>query len=205
VFDPFFTTKRPGGGTGLGLTISMAIMREHGGTLEAHSVPGRGASIKMILPVAASTTLTPATSGTSAVSAQLKQVIPGLQGHSLLVVDDEDGIRELVSEGLGARGMAVETVASCEEALAILAMRQFDVVLCDYNLPGLNGEELFARLQSRGSSPARFVFMTGDMLDSAAIDRYRALGARAIQKPFQLSGLAAILTEVLDAQPVRTA
>jgi PAS domain S-box-containing protein len=205
VFDPFFTTKRPGGGTGLGLTISMAIVREHGGTLEAHSVPGRGASIKMVLPVATPLTLTPAASSTTTASAQVKQVVPGLQGHSVLVVDDEDGIRELVSEGLAARGMAVETVSSCEEALHILAIRQFDVVLCDYNLPGLNGEELFARLRGRGSSPARFIFMTGDMLDSSAMDRYCALGARAIQKPFQLSGLASILTEVLEGQPVAKA
>jgi two-component system C4-dicarboxylate transport response regulator DctD len=120
-------------------------------------------------------------------------------------VDDEDGIRELVSEGLAARGMAVETVSSCEEALAILSIRQFDVILCDYNLPGMNGEELFQRLSGLGSTPARFVFMTGDMLDASAIDSYRALGARAIQKPFQLSGLASVLTEVLEAQPVKIA
>ncbi len=205
VFDPFFTTKRPGGGTGLGLTISMAIIREHGGTIEAHSVPGRGASIKMILPVASSVAFAPGTTDSAALSARARQVVPGLQGHSALVVDDEDGIRELVSEGLAARGMAVETVSSCEEALAILAIRQFDVILCDYNLPGMNGEELFQQLNALGSSPARFVFMTGDMLDASAMDSYRALGARAIQKPFQLSGLASVLTEVLETQPVKTA
>jgi PAS domain S-box-containing protein len=205
VFDPFFTTKRPGGGTGLGLTISMAIVREHGGTLEAQSAPGRGASIKMVLPAATSVSFSLGSSNSSAISAQTKQVVAALQGHSVLVVDDEDGIRELVSEGLGARGMAVESVSSCEEALSILTIRQFDVVLCDYNLPGLNGEELFERLCRQGSNPARFIFMTGDMLDASAMDRYRALGARAIQKPFQLSGLAAILTEVLEAQPVKIA
>jgi PAS domain S-box-containing protein len=205
VFDPFFTTKRPGGGTGLGLTISMAIIREHGGTIEVHSTPGPCASIKMILPVASSIVFTLGTTDTATHSARTRQVVPSLQGHSVLVVDDEDGIRELVSEGLAARGMAVETVSSCEEALAILAMRQFDVILCDYNLPGMNGEELFQRLSAVGSSPARFVFMTGDMLDASAIDGYRALGARAIQKPFQLSGLASVLTEVLESQPVKIA
>jgi PAS domain S-box-containing protein len=205
IFDPFFTTKRPGGGTGLGLTISMAIIREHGGTIEAHSAPGRGASIKMILPVASTVAFALGTTDSAALSAQARQVVPSLQGHSVLVVDDEDGIRELVSEGLAARGMAVETVSSCEEALAILSIRQFDVILCDYNLPGMNGEELFQRLSALGSTPARFIFMTGDMLDASAIDSYRALGARAIQKPFQLSGLASVLTEVLEAQPVKIA
>jgi CheY-like chemotaxis protein len=183
----------------------MAIIREHGGTIEAHSAPGRGASIKMILPVASTVAFALGTGDSAVLSAQARQVVPSLQGHSILVVDDEDGIRELVSEGLAARGMAVETVSSCEEALAILSIRQFDVILCDYNLPGMNGEELFQRLSGLGSTPTRFVFMTGDMLDASAIDSYRALGARAIQKPFQLSGLASVLTEVLEAQPVKIA
>ncbi|MFZ0636162.1 MAG: PAS domain S-box protein [Candidatus Acidiferrales bacterium] len=203
IFDPFFTTKRPGGGTGLGLTISMAIIREHGGTLEAHSTPGRGASIKIVLPVAQSTrALTP--NPEAAAPDRSRQVVAGLQGHSILVVDDEDSIRELVSEGLAARGMAVETVTTCEEALAMLSIRQFDVILCDYNLPGLSGEQLFTRLCARpGGGPERFVFMTGDLLDSTAMDSFGQRGARALQKPFHLSGLASLLTEVLDAQTAK--
>jgi CheY-like chemotaxis protein len=163
--------------------------------------PGRGASIKVILP--ASQTLGPVLPTTDTAEPS-RQVVPGLRGKSILVVDDEDGIRELVSEGLAARGMAVETVGTCEEALTLLGLRQFDVILCDYNLPGLSGEELFSRLSvSSGGIASRFVFMTGDLLDSAAHASFGLRGVRALQKPFQLSGLATLLSEVLEAQPAQ--
>jgi CheY-like chemotaxis protein len=122
-----------------------------------------------------------------------------------LVVDDEDGIRELVAEGLVARGMSVETVTTSEDALAMLAHRQFDAILCDYNLPGQSGEQLFDILceQSNGNPP-RFVFMTGDLLESRVVNSIASRGARTIQKPFQLAGLANLLAEVLEAQPAKT-
>jgi PAS domain S-box-containing protein len=197
IFDPFFTTKRPGGGAGLGLTISLAIAKEHGGTLVVRSTPGHGATFSLsvaaaveeqpILPVR------PAAPATST-----------LRGHSVLVVDDEESIRELVAEGLSVRGMAVESVATSEEALVLLGTRSFDVILCDFNLPGLNGDKLFERLRALpGGSPATFVFMTGDLLDATAQESFTQRGARVVQKPFQLAGLAALLGEALEAQSAR--
>ena len=203
VFDPFFTTKRPGGGTGLGLTICMAIIREHGGTIETQSIFGSGASIRIDLPVANSLTLAGVNESSSV--SHTPSFSPALQGHTVLVVDDEDGIRELVCEGLVARGMAVETVTTSEDALAMLAHRQFDAILCDYNLPGQSGEQLFDILceQAKGAPP-RFVFMTGDLLEARVVDSIASRGARTIQKPFQLAGLANLLAEVLEAQPAKT-
>src|ERR1700752_1276052 len=87
-----------------------------------------------------------------------------LTGRQLLIVDDEESIREIVQDGLSARGMNVECAASSEEALTLLAGDTYDMVLCDFNLPGLSGEQLFEQLraQASGSLP-RFVFMTGDL------------------------------------------
>jgi PAS domain S-box-containing protein len=197
IFDPFFTTKRPGGGAGLGLTISMAIAKEHGGTLTVRSTPGHGATfcLSVAAAVAEEPTLPvrPAAPATST-----------LRGHSVLVVDDEESIRELVAEGLSVRGMAVESVATSEEALVLLGTRSFDVILCDFNLPGLNGDKLFERLRALpGGSPATFVFMTGDLLDAAAQESFTQRGARVVQKPFQLAGLAILLGEALEAQAVK--
>lgn len=198
IFDPFFTTKRPGGGAGLGLTIAMAIVREHGGTIEAESIPGRGASIKVTLPVVRFGVAPVATANPAA---QSKQVVSELQGHSVLVVDDEDGIRELVSDGLAARGMAVETVTTCEEALSLLAIRHFDIILCDFNLPGLSGEAFFDQLAQRSDSLAsRFVFMTGALLDASAMKSFRQRGARIIEKPFQFATLVTLFSEILASQ-----
>ncbi len=202
LFDPFFTTKRPGGGSGLGLTISLAVAKEHGGRIEVQSSPPGGATFRVILPVPVENLPEPAAPAEGARTASaLKHV---LRGHSALVVDDEDSIREIVQEGLSARGMAVEGVASAEEALAHLANSTYDVVLCDFNLPGLNGDQLFTQLRAQANvSPPRFVFMTGDMLEPDVIASFAERGAHLLQKPFHVAALATLLLELLQPQPAK--
>jgi two-component system phosphate regulon response regulator PhoB len=125
-----------------------------------------------------------------------------LQGHTVLVVDDEEGIREVVQEGLSVKGMAVETAESSEAALSYLASNDCEIIVCDFNLPGMSGDQFSkqVRAQHRGSPP-RFVFMTGELLEPEAFDRFRAEGARLLQKPFHVSALAELLAELLQPQP----
>lgn len=205
LFDPFFTTKRPGGGSGLGLTISLAIAKEHGGRIEVQSSPPGGATIRVVLPVPVENPPAATPSAAPAEAARPASVIsPVLRGHTALVVDDEDSIREIVQEGLSARGMAVEGAASAEEALAHLAKANYDVVLCDFNLPGLNGEQLFNQLRAqKNTSPPQFVFMTGDMLEPDVIVSFGERGAHVLQKPFHVAALATLLSELLQPQPAK--
>ncbi len=201
VFDAFFTTKRPGGGSGLGLTICHAVMKDHGASIEAHSTPGAGAAIQLLFPVAkeSSTELR----GPEAAA----KMMPGsesLRGHSVLIVDDEESIREIVEEGLSARGMKVDTAGSSEEALSRLATNSYEIVLCDMNLPGLNGEELLRRLGTgAGEVTPQFVFMSGDLLDRDALRQFGDKDAHVLQKPFHVSALASLLTELLQPQASR--
>ena len=117
----------------------------------------------------------------------------------MLIVDDEEGIREIVQEGLSGRGMRVHSVGSSEEAIAWLGKNSAEVVVCDFNLPGMNGEKLFDELRRRmGVSVPQFVFMTGELVSSSVAERYQVMGARVLQKPFQLSALAALMTELLQ-------
>jgi PAS domain S-box-containing protein len=203
IFDPFFTTKRPGGGSGLGLTISLAVIKEHGGTIDIDSKPGEGAVVRVCLPVAAEREIAslPAAPVASAKPAQMSAAAGSLQDHTALIVDDEEGIREIVQEGLAARGMKVHGLGSSEEALAWLAKNDAEIVICDFNLPGMNGEKLFAELRrGLGTRLPQFVFMTGELVSSAVTDRFQELGARVVQKPFQLSALAALVAELLQPQ-----
>ncbi|MGH9776579.1 MAG: hybrid sensor histidine kinase/response regulator [Candidatus Acidiferrales bacterium] len=191
IFDPFFTTKRPGGGTGLGLTICLAIAREHGGTIEYQPAPAGGAIFRVELPES-SDALAPASAPVS------RSRAAALDGRSVLIVDDEEGIREIVGVGLSARGMRVECAATVAEARESLSSQAHDFVLCDLHLPGASGEEILSEVQSQpSSSPPRFFFMTGDLLDKNKLEFFHAKGAGVIQKPFQISELAAILTDTL--------
>jgi PAS domain S-box-containing protein len=196
IFDPFFTTKRPGGGSGLGLTIAMVVVREHGGTIEVQSQPRSGAAFRILLPAAV------LDRSPESDPAKESRAADRFENRSVLVVDDEESIREIVQEGLHARGLAVDCAESVAAAVELLARRTYDFVLCDFNLPGKRGTELFEQLRGTPRQPSQgFIFMTGDLVEPAKAAELNKQGARVLQKPFQVSALASLLTQLLEAQP----
>ncbi len=193
IFDPFFTTHRTSGGSGLGLTICLVIVKEHGGTIEAQTSPAGGARFRIVLP-------------SVNVAADVKTARPAsrdrLKERSVLIVEDEAGIRELLEHGLTEQGADVETVEAAEIAWKRITTGRYDLVLCDYNLGNESGSALIERiLKSEHAHASRFVLMTGELLSNEDISQWEKRGVRVLQKPFQLSELTALLQEALANAP----
>src|SRR3984893_14076619 len=202
LFDPFYTTKRPGGGTGLGLSICMSIVRAHGGSIDVETLPAGGTAFTVYLPVAEGEhSVAPlADLGASASGLQAASLI--LKGRSVLVLDDEESIRMLLEEGLSAAGLRVETAASPDEAMRMIKNRFFDVLLCDLNLSttgfAAGGQEAAREmLAAVGPDKPDVVFMTGDLV----VDEPKPGEPRRLQKPFRVSDVLSVLSDILTATP----
>lgn len=207
IFDPFFTTKRPGRGTGLGLSICLAILREHNGEIEAQPLPQGGSLFTTWLPIARGTALFLAEPMEGAVAFDSKEISKEavVAGYSVLVVDDEESIREMIREGLSARGFQVQGAATVEEALSLMERTPFHAVLCDLNLRAGGGSEssglgLYAAVTNAtpSSNPRPFfLFMSGELAATAVTEQLAQAGVQTIQKPFRMSDLITILVDTL--------
>lgn len=144
IFDPFFSTKDTG--TGLGLSVSYAIVHAHGGDLTVRSTPGHGTTFTLQLPCAA----------VAAAAAPAP--------HTVLLVDDDDDVADTLRSMLEREGLAVQRVASGQEALAALAGSDYDAIFLDVRMPDLSGPEIYARLlESRPDLARRVAFVTGGL------------------------------------------
>jgi two-component system, cell cycle sensor histidine kinase and response regulator CckA len=137
MFDPFYTTKATG--HGLGLAAALGIVRGHNGSLQVESTEGKGTTIRMLLP----SPLGPTTS--EAVSAPSTRT--GQDGGRVLIVDDEEAVREFASAALEHHGFTVLTANCGEDALAMDG--PFDVVVLDLTMPGMSGVETLRAMRER--------------------------------------------------------
>lgn len=199
-FDPFFTTKGVGKGTGLGLSLSYGIVREHGGTLSAVSRVDEGTTFRVELPIVA------VPSGSASLVMEQVQPLPFVRAR-VLAVDDEPIVLELLSQFLRSDGHEVAVAGSVEEALALADRNDFDVVLSDWRMPGLGGEQLYERLCARRADyRGRIVFMTGDAVSGEVMRLAQSDGNSVLHKPFTLDSIrAAIARAIRPVEPSPTA
>jgi CheY-like chemotaxis protein len=193
IFEPFFTTKEKGKGTGLGLSTVYGIVKQSGGYVFAYSELGRGTSFKIYLP---------RVDEAAADSVPERQARIGLRGsESILLVEDEESVRELIAEALKAQGYNVLVAGNGQEALALAAPANchIDLLISDVVMPGMSGRELAKRMA--GSRPGmRVLYLSGYTEDAIVHHGVLDPGTAFLQKPFSLDALACKVREVLDSE-----
>jgi len=196
IFDPFFTTKEIGKGTGLGLSLSYGIMKEHDGQILASSSPGQGATFVVEIP---------AQREGHAVSEKpqskvVEKTSPG-PGGSILVVDDEETILELLLALLEGSGHSVETAGNGREALEKIRRSDFDVIISDLKMPDMGGQKLYEAVSElKPHLLQRMVFSTGDTVNPTTQAFFQKTGNPYLSKPFKLEEVDDLVAQVLRSR-----
>jgi len=193
MFEPFFTTKEVGKGTGLGLSTVYGIVKQSGGNIWVYSEPGKGSTFKIYLPVVEEMVGT-----VREEEAQAKDIHGN---ETVLVIEDDDQVREIARGSLSSYGYNVILAGKSEEALSISSGYNgfIHIAVIDVVMPGMNGQELAEKL--RLQRPQMKVLYMSGYTDNTIV-HYGVLerGVPFIQKPFSPEKLVEKVREVLDSE-----
>ena len=190
IFEPFFTTKEPGKGTGLGLATVFGIVKQHRGWLAVESQLGQGTTFRVYLPAS-----------TSIVESRTQEVRPKPRGGSetILLVEDEAGVRMSMRTVLSRHGYKILTAANGEEALKIWAANReiVSLLLTDLVMPGMSGHQLARRVQAEVPK-LRVIYTSGYSAEIAGKELVLLAGENFVQKPFNPLDLLKTVRSCLD-------
>jgi len=192
MFEPFFTTKEPGKGTGLGLATVYGVVKQSGGFIWVESSPGNGARFEIYLPQSsereAGETVTPSTTPAMA------------RRETVLVVEDEQEVRDLACEFLKCAGYSVVTAVNGLEALETAKRfgKSIQLVLTDIVMPKMRGPEMAKQLKS-ALPDVKIVFMTGYLEQRDGSDEFLQ-DAYFLQKPFTRESIVRCVAEAMKCE-----
>jgi len=196
IFEPFFTTKDVGTGTGLGLSIAHTIMTEHKGRIFYQTASIGGAGFVLEFPAANTAAVNGRPAALPAKPAE-PEPEPAHVG-TILVLDDEKSIAEMLAEMLGLLGYTPTVCNAPAHALELIEDQDFDLVISDFRMPGINGRQ-FYELASliKPALAQRIIFLTGDVVNEETQQFLKSIGNPHIAKPFNLSSVKKVVEESL--------
>jgi signal transduction histidine kinase/CheY-like chemotaxis protein len=206
IFDPFFTTKPPGVGTGLGLAIVLGFVRQHGGTVNVLCPPKGGTRFVVEFPSAPAARQEPMPAATI-----LRLGLAGGPGENgipreqrsprvprVLVVEDEPTVGGLIADVLRDEGMRVDVLRDGESALDRVEREEYDLVICDLKMPGMDGQKFFQSLgKRRNPLQGRVLFVTGDVVAPRTQEFLERHRLPYVAKPFRVEELSRAVREML--------
>lgn len=200
IFDPFFTTKEVGKGTGMGMSISYGIIKEHGGDIFVTSKEFDGVTFFIKFPLR---TKVPGASPTKVVIPDNTEVvIPDNTENrtkkiNILIVDDELVVAESICSLLNSDGHKCDIATKVEEAKEKLLSSSYDLIISDIKMPGLGGKDLYAYLQDKHPNLiSRFVVVTGDVMNLDTKSFVEDHNIHFLTKPFTFDELKKVVADV---------
>jgi len=195
LFEPFFTTKEEGEGTGLGLAMSYGIITSHGGTIDVESTVGKGSAFTIALPVAVDVKELVS----QAEPRPEKRAAPSKRAGvaSILIVDDEEHIRDLLSDTLAMRGYHIETAENGLSAIQVINDRPIDLILLDIRMPIKDGLGLLEEIKER--LPRLPVIIVTGLASNEEVQEALQRGAfSCLRKPFEIDSIVEEVERALE-------
>ena len=194
MFDPFFTTKPPGIGTGLGLSVTYGIVKEHQGEIAVDTEVGKGTKIIVVLPVLDYTEYIDIQNNTLKQEQESEISAKRAGAEKVLIVEDEEIITTLIKGVLESRGYGVDLASNGEDALLMIDRESYIFIVCDIKMPQMDGKEFYQRVKQLNSALAsKILFMTGDP-SKDTLDFIEGTGNGYLAKPFKIEEFMAAVS-----------